>query len=80
MLTYGDGPSGSHELREALSEFVNDHFSSREKLAREHVTIMNGVSSVIDALCFCIAEPGDGILIARPLYVGFLGDFEDRAG
>jgi 1-aminocyclopropane-1-carboxylate synthase len=66
VLTYGDGPTGSIALRSALQW--------------SHVSVMNGVSSVIDALCFCIAEPGDGVLIARPLYVGFLGDFEDRAG
>ncbi len=73
-------PSGTHELRDALSEFINDDFSPQEKLAREHITIMNGVGSVTDALCFCVVKPGDGILIARPLYVGFIGDFEDRAG
>ncbi len=46
----------------------------------EHVTIMNGVSSVIDGLCFSLAEVGEAVLIAMPLYMGFLGDLEDRAG
>ena len=80
VLTYGDGPSGSLELRASLAKFVNGNFAPREQVAQEHVTIINGVCSVVDALCFCIAEPGDGILIVRPLYVGFLGDFENRAG
>ena len=79
MLTYGDGPSGSYELRNALAKFVNNNFAPKEQLTKDHVTVMNGVGSVIDALCFCIAEPGDGILIVRPLYVGFIGDLEARA-
>ena len=80
MLTYGDGPAGSLELRGAVASFIDREFASTVKVSREHVTIMNGVGSLVDAVCFCVAEPGDGILIVRPLYVGFLGDFEDRAG
>jgi len=67
-------------LRNALAGFVNREFKPKEDLDFSHVTVMNGVSSVIDALCFCVAEPGNGILVARPLYVGFLGDFKSRAG
>ncbi|KAF8850306.1 PLP-dependent transferase [Acephala macrosclerotiorum] len=40
-------------------------------MKNEHITVLNGVCSVIDALAFCIAQP---------IYTGFLGDFEDRAG
>lgn len=80
MLTYGDGPSGSMALRTAMAGYVNREFNPRETVENIHVTILSGVGAVIDALCFSIAEPGDGILIARPLYVGFLGDMENRAG
>jgi aspartate/methionine/tyrosine aminotransferase len=37
------------------------------------------VASAVSNFCFCIGEPGDGILISRPLYVGFFGDIEASA-
>lgn len=79
VLTYGDGPTGSLELRTALAAYINANFLPKEVVQRHHVMIMSGGSSVIDSLCFCIAGEGDGILIARPLYVGFVFDFGDRA-
>ncbi|ESZ90194.1 hypothetical protein SBOR_9418 [Sclerotinia borealis F-4128] len=79
MLTYGDGPTGSFELRAALAEFWNSNFSPKEQVSREHVTVMGGGSSILDALSYCIAEEDEGILVAQPFYVGFVGDFEDRA-
>lgn len=79
MLTYGDGPTGSFELRAALAGFWNSNFSPKESVSREHVTVMGGGSSILDALSYCIAEENEGILVAQPFYVGFVGDFEDRA-
>lgn len=79
MLTYGDGPSGSLDLRKALATFVNKHFNPNDNISFNEITVLNGASSVIDALCFCLANPGDGILIVRPLYVGFPGDLKDRS-
>jgi 1-aminocyclopropane-1-carboxylate synthase len=75
-----ENPSGSAELRNALSKFLNQTFYPLQALSFEHITILNGITSVLDALCFCAAEAGDGILIAQPFYVGFLDDFQARAG
>lgn len=33
----------------------------------------------MDNLAFCVGEPGDGILVGRPLYVGFFPDIQARA-
>ncbi|KAF7916172.1 uncharacterized protein EAE98_010757 [Botrytis deweyae] len=79
MLTYGDGPTGSFELRAALATFWNSNFSPKESVSRDHVTVMGGGSSILDALSYCIAEEHEGFLVAQPFYVGFVGDFEDRA-
>jgi DNA-binding transcriptional MocR family regulator len=45
----------------------------------QHISIFSGVSACVDAICFCVANAGDGILVVRPAYVGFEGDFKDRA-
>ena len=79
MLTYGDGSVGSDRLRESLAHFLNDNFHPKTTIEKNHVTILAGVSAVIDSLSFCLCEEGDGILIGRPLYYGFMSDFINRA-
>lgn len=80
-LTYGDGSVGSNQLRQALAEFMNKTaFKPRIPLKGNDVTILAGVSSVIDSLAFCLCEHGEGILLGRPTYVGFISDMVNRAG
>lgn len=79
MLTYGDGSAGSDVLREAIAKFVNDHFQPVEKLGYTSVTVLNGVSAILDSLAWCICDEGDSILIGRPFYVGFVSDFTNRS-
>jgi aspartate/methionine/tyrosine aminotransferase len=81
VLTYGDGSSGTTVLRKSLSAFINANFSPHPtQLIHPHqITILSGVGACVDAICFCVAEEGDGVLLVRPAYVGFEGDLEDRA-
>lgn len=39
----------------------------------------NGATSGVNNFCYCIGEPGEGILVGRPLYAGFFGDIEAGA-
>lgn len=78
-LTYGDGPSGSTALRRAVASFVNEVFTPAVEVKDSHVCICNGAGSAVDDFAFCVGEPGDGILVGRPLYVGFFPDIEARA-
>jgi aspartate/methionine/tyrosine aminotransferase len=79
LLTYGDGFTGSKAVKVALAKFVNGHFSPRKKIDQSAICLTNGVGSAVDNLAFCIGEPGDGVLIGRPLYVGFLPDLTTRS-
>ena len=78
-LTYGDGPAGSLELRKTIAEFVREVFKPSMHLDERYVAVCNGAGSAVDNLSFCLAEPGEGILVGRPLYVGFFPDIEARA-
>ncbi|KAI4139770.1 MAG: hypothetical protein LQ341_004089 [Variospora aurantia] len=80
LLTYGDGPFGSRALRTALSSSFNDYFNPVEKVLPEHLLVAGGVTSIIDLICFAVADEGDGILIGRPLYTSFANDVKARAG
>lgn len=75
-LTYGDGPSGTVALRQAIADFMKPAFKPTIRIEPEHIVICNGAGSAVSNLAFAIAEPGDGILVARPLYVGFFIDIE----
>ncbi|KAL9005587.1 MAG: hypothetical protein Q9188_001635 [Gyalolechia gomerana] len=78
-LTYGDGPFGSRALRSALSNFFNEYFSPVNKVLPEQLVVAGGVTSVIDLISFATANPGDGILVGRPLYTSFPNDVSIRA-
>ncbi|KIW73083.1 hypothetical protein, variant 2 [Phialophora macrospora] len=78
-LTYGHGPAGSIDLRRAIAEFVTEVFKPSMTISESHVAVCNGAGSAVDNLSFCLGEPGDGILVGRPLYVGFFPDIEARA-
>lgn len=79
MLTYGDGSVGSNDLRAGVASFINPNFHTTKAIEPSSVSILNGVSSVIDSLAWCICDEGDGILIGRPLYAGFVSDLEKHA-
>ncbi|KAI1611547.1 1-aminocyclopropane-1-carboxylate synthase [Exophiala viscosa] len=78
-LTYGQGPQGDPALRKALASFVQEVFTPSTEITESHICMCNGAGSAVDNLCFCMGEPGDGVLVGRPLYVGFFPDIEARA-
>lgn len=45
----------------------------------DQLLVSAGASAAIDELVFSTCDEGDGVLIARPLYMGFLGDLATRA-
>ncbi|KAL9604023.1 MAG: hypothetical protein Q9219_000785 [cf. Caloplaca sp. 3 TL-2023] len=78
-LTYGDGPFGTRALRAALSDFFNDYLHPFNKVQPQQLLVAAGVTSVLDLISFAVANPGDGILIGRPLYGSFLKDLSTRS-
>ena len=78
-LTYAEGPGGSRRLRRAIAAFVNQHFNPHVPVEEKQICVSNGAGSSVDSLAFCMGEPGDGILVGRPLYVGFFPDLQDQA-
>ena len=78
-LTYGEGPQGSTELLSELVQFVNREFHPFESIQNSHICVCNGAGNAVSQFAFCVGEPGDGILVGRPLYVGFFPDIENHA-
>ncbi|KAM0331448.1 hypothetical protein ACHAQA_003124 [Verticillium albo-atrum] len=79
FLTYGDGFSGSHHLREVVANFVNGRFSPASPVLKQHVAITSGVGPALELSSFSLCDPGDGILLGRPYYGTFPSDVGARA-
>ena len=73
-LTYGEGPAGAGILRSKIAKFVNDVFKPHTPVESKHICLCNGAGSGVSNFSFCVGEPGDGILVGRPLYTGFFED------
>lgn len=77
-FTYGSALTGSLRLFAALRHFFDVYFNARTPVLPEHIIAGTGCSSILDALAAVLADPGDGILCARPHYNGFQPDFAYR--
>ncbi|KAK4495581.1 hypothetical protein PRZ48_012849 [Zasmidium cellare] len=78
-LTYGEGPVGTAALRKELTSYVNDAFKPYIPVKDDHFCMCNGAGNAVHNLAFCVGEPGDGILLSKPLYTGFFSDLEAGA-
>jgi len=79
-LTYGDGTTGSQRLKQAMAKFITSQFKSRTRVEMSHITITNGCSASIEHLAWALSNPGEGILLGRPYFRGFLSSMTLRTG
>ncbi|KZT54836.1 PLP-dependent transferase [Calocera cornea HHB12733] len=79
-FTYGNDLSGSMRLSKALARMFNAYFEPVTPVKPEHMLAGAGCSAVLDMLAFHLGDPGDGVLIPVPYYVGFNSDFAARSG
>ncbi|KAL5356102.1 pyridoxal phosphate-dependent transferase [Aspergillus floccosus] len=79
-LTYNDGGHGSVRLRGAIAQFLNRHLHPVKPLDAHQVVVTNGVSTAIEQMSWCLADPGEGILLGRPYYGTFIPDISMRPG
>ncbi|KAI9151414.1 putative aminotransferase tcpI [Paramyrothecium foliicola] len=70
-LTYGDGFSGSHRLRETIARFINRNFNPVEPVSKDQLLITSGVGQAIELSGFSLCDKGDGVLLAQPHYGNF---------
>ena len=79
-FTYGNGPMGTHRLRNAVSGFLNRHLKPVLPLQPSHLIITNGVSHSIEHCSWALADEGDGFLLGQPYYGAFIPDISLRPG
>lgn len=74
-FTYGEWAWGSSRLRHAMAAHMTRSFSPANPVNASNILFANGITSICELLAFTIAEPGDGILLPRPVYQTFVSDF-----
>ncbi|PWY81604.1 aspartate aminotransferase [Aspergillus sclerotioniger CBS 115572] len=79
-LTYGDGFSGSHRLKKAMSQFLNRYFSPWTALHPSDLAITSGVSNALECCAWALADAGDHILVGRPYSNAFKTIYGSRPG
>jgi 1-aminocyclopropane-1-carboxylate synthase len=79
QLSYGNGPWGSTRLRTAMAKYLDKYFHPLEAVDPEELLFSAGCTSLCEMLGFSLFEPGDILLLSRPIYQAFEGDFGRRA-
>ncbi|KAJ5496868.1 1-aminocyclopropane-1-carboxylate synthase 6 [Penicillium fimorum] len=73
-LTYHEGPFGSNRLRAAMANLMTTYFHPATPISPNNIVFANGVTSLNTICALSLTNPGDGILLAQPIYGSFTGD------
>jgi aspartate/methionine/tyrosine aminotransferase len=72
--------STSNPLPAAISSHLNKYFKPLTPITPEMVVKVNGCSAAGNMLSFALAEPGDAVLVSRPVYGRFELDYGVQGG
>ncbi|KAL4743627.1 pyridoxal phosphate-dependent transferase [Aspergillus similis] len=67
-------------LPAAISSHLNKYFKPVTRITPEMVVKVNGCSAAGNMLSFALAEPGDAVLVSRPVYGRFELDYGVQGG
>ena len=81
---YYQPTAGRASLRSAVAEYMQELLSltnnqQQHCLDQEGIIVGAGCNAVLENLCFCLADPGDVVLIPTPYYAAFEFDLVARA-
>jgi 1-aminocyclopropane-1-carboxylate synthase len=73
--TYIGTTLGGPRLRKVMADHINRYFSPHTPVSPSDVLVANGVSAICAMLAFILGNPGDGVLLMRPIYGKFENDW-----
>eukprot|EP00934_Nitzschia_sp_Nitz4_P005291 Nitzschia sp. Nitz4//scaffold1_size375055//77396//79050//NITZ4_000230-RA/size375055-augustus-gene-0.662-mRNA-1//1//CDS//3329540907//5281//frame0 len=71
---------GRPNTREAMASYLTDILKLSTPLEPEGIVVGAGCNAVLENLCVCLAEPGEGVMLPTPYYAAFQFDIGARAG
>lgn len=76
--SYGEGTTGTLQLRSAMAKHLNTHFRPARAIDAEEITFAAGVTSLNEACAFVLCDPDDDIMLVGPVYGAFNRDLSTR--
>ncbi|OWM82072.1 1-aminocyclopropane-1-carboxylate synthase 8-like [Punica granatum] len=71
---------GLPAFKKALADFMAETRRNKVSIDPNKIVLTAGATSANETLMFCLAEPGDAILVPAPYYPGFDRDLKWRTG
>ena len=71
---------GRESFRKAMAAYLKDLLSLSNDLDVDGIVVGAGCNAVLENLCLCLAEQGEGVMIPTPYYAAFEFDLVARAG
>jgi aspartate/methionine/tyrosine aminotransferase len=71
---------GREPFRKAMAAYLTDLLELSHSMDPDGIVVGAGCNAVLENLCLCLAEPGEGVMIPTPYYAAFEFDLGARAG
>ncbi|KAE8706353.1 1-aminocyclopropane-1-carboxylate synthase [Hibiscus syriacus] len=71
---------GMPEFRQAVAKFMGKVRGDRVKFDPERIVMSGGATGAHETVAFCLADPGEALLLPTPYYPGFDRDLRWRTG
>lgn len=78
-FAYRYSTGGGPRLKAALASFLNEYFNPVTPILVNELIVAPGVTPILEMLAYSLGDPGDGILVNRPIYGRFELDFGTKA-
>ncbi|KAH8659316.1 aspartate aminotransferase [Tricladium varicosporioides] len=79
-FTYAFSTAGGPRFPSAMASHLNDWFNPVTPVTPSQILTGAGLTAVHEMLALSIGDPGDGLLVSRPIYGRFELDFGNTAG
>ncbi|KAI9688278.1 MAG: hypothetical protein M1820_010306 [Bogoriella megaspora] len=74
LCRYYQGSRGTQRLRITMANFLNNRFHPHSPVNVAEITFAAGVTPLTETLTAILTNPGEGILVGRPIYGSFKTD------
>ncbi|KJR85084.1 aspartate aminotransferase [Sporothrix schenckii 1099-18] len=71
---------GGPRFPAAMAAHINEHFHPAAPVQAEDIITASGLTAIHELVGYSLADPGDGILVNRPVYGRFELDFGNTSG
>jgi 1-aminocyclopropane-1-carboxylate synthase len=80
MFGYGSVSPGPPSLKAGLVRMYNaEPFNSIVPVESDQIHLAGGCSALLDQIMWTLCDEGEGVLVGKPLYGGFISDMQLRA-